>query len=240
MRMKLRRMAGAAAACGHRHFGFAARCDLAGAVARTSSHAVSVLHIPARGNFPLAKRVSIGLGKSVLVQFPFELKDVLVSAPDKVDAVVQASNRVFLIAKKAGPDQRLLLRHQGPADPDAGDRRRRRPQGPRRHAEALRARIEHSGRDGRQSRRPDRHGAHAARRQARRRHRLPIRRRQQERRRSHQRLRSEPTRPTSRSPTKTAPGPETNTRPRPSSRPRPAAATPSWSSTCSSSRARSR
>ena len=37
----------------------------------------------------------------MLVQFPFELKDVLVSDPDKVDAVVQSSNRVFLIAKKA-------------------------------------------------------------------------------------------------------------------------------------------
>jgi Flp pilus assembly secretin CpaC len=62
----------------------------------------SVLTVPSRANFPLAKRVSIGVSKSLLVQFPFELKDVLVSDPDKLDAVVQTSNRIFLIAKKLG------------------------------------------------------------------------------------------------------------------------------------------
>src|SRR5262245_57267466 len=62
----------------------------------------SVLQVPMHANFPLARRTSIGLGKSLLVQFPFELKDVLVSDPERVDAVVQASNRVFLIAKKLG------------------------------------------------------------------------------------------------------------------------------------------
>jgi len=43
----------------------------------------SVLTVPVRANFPLAKRVSIGVGKSLLVQFPFELKDVLVSDPTR-------------------------------------------------------------------------------------------------------------------------------------------------------------
>ena len=73
----------------------------------------SVLHIPARANFPLAARVSIGLGRSVLVQFPFELKDVLVSSPDKVDAVVQASNRVFLIAKTLGQTNAFFFDTRG-------------------------------------------------------------------------------------------------------------------------------
>lgn len=73
----------------------------------------SVLNVPARGNFPLAKRVSIGLSKSLLVQFPFELKDVLVSDPDKVDAVVQASNRVFLIAKKLGQTNAFFFDTKG-------------------------------------------------------------------------------------------------------------------------------
>jgi pilus assembly protein CpaC len=62
----------------------------------------SVLHVPGRANFPLTKKVDLGKGKSLLVQFPFELKDVLVADPDTVDAVVQSSNRVFLIAKKIG------------------------------------------------------------------------------------------------------------------------------------------
>jgi pilus assembly protein CpaC len=73
----------------------------------------SVLQIPSRGNFPLAKRISLGLSKSVMVQFPFELKDVLVSDPDKVDAVVQASNRVFLIAKKLGQTNAFFFDTKG-------------------------------------------------------------------------------------------------------------------------------
>jgi len=73
----------------------------------------SVLQVPARGNFPLAKRVSLGLGMSLLVQFPFELKDVVVSDPDKVDAVVQASNRVFLIAKKLGQTNTFFFDTRG-------------------------------------------------------------------------------------------------------------------------------
>lgn len=62
----------------------------------------SVLQIPARANFPISRKIDLGKGKSLLVQFPMELKDVLVSDPEVVDAVVQSSNRVFLIAKKVG------------------------------------------------------------------------------------------------------------------------------------------
>jgi pilus assembly protein CpaC len=62
----------------------------------------SVLQISARGPFPMTTQVSLGASKSLLVQFPFELRDVLVSDPEKLDAVVQSSNRVFLIAKKVG------------------------------------------------------------------------------------------------------------------------------------------
>lgn len=76
-----------------------------------SRHAV--LNVPARAAYPLAKRVSLGLSKSVLVQFPFELKDVLVADPEKVDAVVQASNRVFLIAKKLGQTNAFFFDTKG-------------------------------------------------------------------------------------------------------------------------------
>jgi pilus assembly protein CpaC len=49
-----------------------------------------------------SKRLLLGKGKSVLVEFSRELRDVLVGDPDKVDAVVQTSSRVFMIAKKTG------------------------------------------------------------------------------------------------------------------------------------------
>ncbi|MDX2204352.1 MAG: type II and III secretion system protein family protein [Hyphomicrobiaceae bacterium] len=73
----------------------------------------SVLKVPANAAYPLAKRVAIGLSKSILIQFPFELKDVLVADPEKVDAVVQASNRVFLIAKKLGQTNAFFFDTKG-------------------------------------------------------------------------------------------------------------------------------
>ena len=199
----------------------------------------SVLQIPARGNFPLAARVSIGLGKSVLVQFPFELKDVLVSSPDKVDAVVQASNRVFLIAKSLGQTNAFFFDTRGQqiltleiavgADLKSLDDMLKR----------FVPGLEYSHRDGRQGRRAVRHRAHAARRQARRRYRLPVRgcqrrsRRKWRRRRRnefHQRLRQQPGRAVQGAIRGQDPAAGRCLR----------QSRPSWSSICSSSRARSR
>lgn len=114
MRMILRRMTGALLAV----IGLCAFAPAAVAGERQSGLVEdivqnSVLTIPSRGNFPLAKRISLGASKSMLVQFPFELKDVLVSDPDRVDAVVQASNRVFLIAKKVGQTNAFFFDTRG-------------------------------------------------------------------------------------------------------------------------------
>ena len=73
----------------------------------------SVLQVPARGPFPMTIKVPIGSSKSMLVQFPFELKDVLVADPEKMDAVVQSSNRVFLIGKKVGQTNAFFFDTQG-------------------------------------------------------------------------------------------------------------------------------
>ena len=73
----------------------------------------SVLQVPARGPFPMTTKLSLGASKSVLVQFPFELRDVLVSDPERMDAVVQSSNRVFLIAKKVGQTNAFFFDTQG-------------------------------------------------------------------------------------------------------------------------------
>jgi pilus assembly protein CpaC len=73
----------------------------------------SVLQVPARGPFPMTLKAPIGSGKSMLVQFPFELKDVLVADPEKMDAVVQSSNRVFLIGKKIGQTNAFFFDTQG-------------------------------------------------------------------------------------------------------------------------------
>jgi pilus assembly protein CpaC len=61
----------------------------------------SVIRINSRSE-PRTRQVSLGAGKSIMIEFGFDLRDVLVADPDRVDAVVQTSNRVFMIAKKSG------------------------------------------------------------------------------------------------------------------------------------------
>jgi len=73
----------------------------------------SVLRIPANAAFPLTKRLDLGVGRSIVVQFPVPLKDVLVSDPSLLDAVVQSSDRVFLIAKKSGQTNAFFFDEYG-------------------------------------------------------------------------------------------------------------------------------
>ncbi|MCB1519590.1 MAG: type II and III secretion system protein family protein [Hyphomicrobiaceae bacterium] len=62
----------------------------------------SLLRIPEGAQMPVRKNVRVGLGKSVLVEFPREIRDVMVSNPQAIDAVVLSSNRVFLLARRIG------------------------------------------------------------------------------------------------------------------------------------------
>ncbi|MEZ5923537.1 MAG: type II and III secretion system protein family protein [Hyphomicrobiaceae bacterium] len=51
---------------------------------------------------PASRNVLLGLNKTMIVEVPRDLRDVVVSNPEYVDAVVQSSNRVYLIAKQLG------------------------------------------------------------------------------------------------------------------------------------------
>jgi pilus assembly protein CpaC len=73
----------------------------------------SVLRIPANAAFPLSQRLDLGVGRSIVVQFPIPLKDVLVSDPSLMDAVVQSSDRVFLIAKQSGQTNAFFFDEYG-------------------------------------------------------------------------------------------------------------------------------
>src|SRR5688572_9681402 len=73
----------------------------------------SVLRIPGNAAFPLSKRVDLGVGRSLIVQFPVPLKDVLVSDPAVLDAVVQSADRVFLIAKGTGQTNAFFFDEYG-------------------------------------------------------------------------------------------------------------------------------
>lgn len=62
----------------------------------------SLLRLPSGGPLPIRKNVRIGLGKSVMIEFPQDVRDVMVSNPKTIDAVVLSSNRVFLLARQIG------------------------------------------------------------------------------------------------------------------------------------------
>jgi len=72
--------------------------------ARAQSHSASprVIHIAARAGHPVHERITLGLGKAVVVETDADARDVLVSDPQIVDAVVRTPRRVFLMAQKGG------------------------------------------------------------------------------------------------------------------------------------------
>jgi pilus assembly protein CpaC len=73
----------------------------------------SVLRIPSGGPYPVVETVRIGAGKSLMVQFPMRLRDVLVSDPERVDAIVQSADRVFLLAKQMGSVNAFFFAENG-------------------------------------------------------------------------------------------------------------------------------
>src|SRR5205085_10280567 len=62
----------------------------------------SFIRIDDIGGTPIRRNIKIGLGKSVLLEFRHAVRDVMVSNPLAVDAVVLSQNRVFLLARKIG------------------------------------------------------------------------------------------------------------------------------------------
>lgn len=62
----------------------------------------SLIRMPDGVALPVRKNVRIGLGKSVMIEFPHDIRDVMVSNPKTIDAVVLSSNRVFLLARQIG------------------------------------------------------------------------------------------------------------------------------------------
>ena len=70
-------------------------------IAAANAHQ-SFVRVQENGGAPIRKNIKIGLGKSVLIEFPRDVRDVMVSNPVAVDAVVLSANRVFLLARKIG------------------------------------------------------------------------------------------------------------------------------------------
>lgn len=75
----------------------------------------TVLRIGEDERLPAHREIRIGRNKSLMVELPRNVRDVLVSDPDVLDAVVQTSNRVFLVAKSktAGQSNAFFLDENG-------------------------------------------------------------------------------------------------------------------------------
>ena len=85
--------------------------EAAGAPGPMNHH--SLIRVPDSGSLPYSKNIRIGLGKSVLIEFPRDVRDVMVSNPQAVDAVVLSSNRVFLLARRIGEANAFFFDHNG-------------------------------------------------------------------------------------------------------------------------------
>jgi pilus assembly protein CpaC len=59
------------------------------------------------------RMINVGLGKSVLIELPRPARDVMVSNAQVVDAVVQSSNRIFLVARRFGESNAFIFDENG-------------------------------------------------------------------------------------------------------------------------------
>lgn len=82
------------------------------AMAADSVHR-SLLRIPPGGPFPVQRRVTVGVDKSMLIELPVEVENVLVSNPEVVDLVVQSSRQVYLLAKDQGEANAFFIGANG-------------------------------------------------------------------------------------------------------------------------------
>ena len=94
----------------------AALVALGGVVAPLSALAdqqhSSYLRVGETGN-GTGRQITLGLNKSMIIELPREVREVMVSNPDKMDAVLQTSTRAYLIGKAAGEANVIFVDKDG-------------------------------------------------------------------------------------------------------------------------------
>lgn len=71
-------------------------------IALAQSKASSIVRIPAGAKLPTSRSVKVGLNKSLVVEVPRDVRDVLASDPKVLDVVVNSSRRTYLIGTGLG------------------------------------------------------------------------------------------------------------------------------------------
>ena len=59
------------------------------------------------------RQIKLGLNKSMIVELPRAVREVMVSNPDQIDAVMQSATRAYLIGKKQGEANILFIDQNG-------------------------------------------------------------------------------------------------------------------------------
>ncbi len=73
----------------------------------------SLIRISAHERLPQVRGIKIARNKAAVIELPRDLRDVVVSAPEIMDAVVQSANRVHLIGKKTGQSNAFFFDTNG-------------------------------------------------------------------------------------------------------------------------------
>jgi pilus assembly protein CpaC len=73
-----------------------------GAVHRAMPSDAKLVTVSTRGNGPVREHITLALNKAAIVQLDADARDVLVSNPQIVDAVVRTPRRIFLLGQKTG------------------------------------------------------------------------------------------------------------------------------------------
>ncbi len=73
----------------------------------------SHMSVPEGGPYPIREKVLIGVDKSMLVELPVDMQNVLVSNPEVLDAVVQTKRQVYLLGKDLGEANAFFIGPDG-------------------------------------------------------------------------------------------------------------------------------
>lgn len=73
----------------------------------------AILRIADASQLPSTRKVTIGLHRSIMVELPVDVRDVLISHPGTLDAVVMSPRKVYLLAKEVGAGNVVFLNKNG-------------------------------------------------------------------------------------------------------------------------------
>ncbi|MEQ1755247.1 MAG: type II and III secretion system protein family protein [Micropepsaceae bacterium] len=83
------------------------------AAAPSAAEPVQKLRIRPGGTGPQSHRVILPISKGMIVELPEDARDVLVSNPNLVDAVVRTPRQIYLVGLKAGPTNAFFFAASG-------------------------------------------------------------------------------------------------------------------------------